>query len=215
MENTSIAIYIVSANNNYAALADCSRGLNGHIPRSLKLDDNSLFMERIQQYSIWFNRDLVKGFPSYCAPVYHKEKLFALIMIWQSEVNQMTLHYRNLLGISASLMHEALIQAVAFNRERESTLYYPGTQIMMTRQFAEAYRANLVLVEMKKVQTDYLVIRRDNPGRKFREIPQPGPEAFSEYYDIPEEVLKIPEADDDLLEYNHLFETCSLFKACA
>ena len=152
----------MSANGAFARMTVCSKGLHGDVTRSLRVSDFPQIMEKAGQHDIWFNRDLLPLFPSYCAPVYNEEQLIALVMIWRAGVEQMTLHYSNLFQILSGLIQESLVRAVKFNQLRESTIYYQDTRILMKEPFKDAYKANMALAEQEKAEFCLLTAARDS-----------------------------------------------------
>lgn len=160
MENTTVAIYSISANGGYARMTVCSKSYYGEIARSMRMRDYPQIIEKIEQHDIWFNRDLLHGFPSYCAPVYNEENPIALIMIWKAGVDQMSLHYSNLFRILTGLIQESLVRAVKFHKLRESSMFYPDTRILMKEHFWEAYKANMTLAEQEKAIFGLITVKR-------------------------------------------------------
>ena len=158
LQNTTVAIYSITTRGDYARMTVCSKSLFSETTRSLKLNDYRHIMDKMEHHDIWFNRDLIAGFPSYCAPVFNEEKLIALVMIWRAGVDQMTLHYSNLFRILTGLIQESLVRAVKFNKLRESTSFHPDTRIMLAKAFWEAYRANLSLAEKENAEFGLLTI---------------------------------------------------------
>ncbi|MCL2127155.1 MAG: hypothetical protein FWH38_02775, partial [Treponema sp.] len=160
LSNNTIAIYSLSSNGDYARITVSSKNLHGEIARSMRLKDYQRITEKLEQHDIWFNRDLISGYPSYCAPVYNDEKLIAMVMIWRAGVEQMTLHYSNLFRILSGLIQESLVRAVKFNKLRESTSFYPDTRILYKEPFIEAYKANLTLSDQDKAKFCLLTVNR-------------------------------------------------------
>jgi len=162
LQNNTVAIYSLSSRGDYARMTVCSKALYGEIARSLRMYDYRQLMDKVEEHDVWFNRDLLEGFPSYCAPVYNDEKLIALVMIWRAGVEQMALHYSNLFKILSGLIQESLVRAVKFNELRESTSFYPDTRIMLKEPFWDAYRANLTLAEQEKAVYGFIVAERSD-----------------------------------------------------
>ena len=160
LENSTVAIYSISANGDYARMTVSSKAFYSETARSMRLQDYPQIMEQIGQHDIWFNRDLIHGFPSYCAPVYNEENLIALVMIWKADVDQMQLHYSNLFKILTGLIQESLVRAVKFNKLRESTSFYPDTRILLKEPFWAAYKANQALAEQEKAGFSLITVRR-------------------------------------------------------
>jgi len=160
LENNTVAIYSISANGGYARMAVSSKAFYSESARSMRLHDYPQIVEKIEQNDIWFNRDLLHGFPSYCAPVFNEEKLIALVMIWKADVDQMSLHYSNLFKILTGLIQESLVRAVKFNKLKESTSFYPDTRIMQEGPFRAAYKANMALAEQEKAVFGFITVQR-------------------------------------------------------
>ena len=161
LQNNTVAIYSITTRGDFGRITVCSKTLYGETARSLRLHDYRQIMDKMDRHDIWFNRDLIPGLPSYCAPVYNDEKLIALVMIWRAEVDQMTLHYSNLFRILTGLIQESLVRAVKFNKLRESTSFYPDTRIMMDAPFWEAYKANIALAEKEKAEFGFITVGRN------------------------------------------------------
>ncbi|MCL1836055.1 MAG: hypothetical protein FWG46_00750, partial [Treponema sp.] len=160
MENDTVAVYSITSNGSFGRLTVCSKAFYSEITRSIRLSDYPQIMDKVEQKDIWFNRDLIHGFPSYCSPVYNEDKLIALVMIWKAGVNQMTLHYSNLFKILSGLIQESLVRAVKFNELQESTLYFPDTRIMMREPFRKTYRTNMALAEQEKAFFGLLAVQK-------------------------------------------------------
>lgn len=160
LENTTVAIYSISANGGYARMTVCSKAYYNEIAHSMRLHDYPQIMEQAEQHDIWVNRVPLHGFPSYCAPVYNEDKLIALVMIWKAGTEQWSLHYSNLFKILSGLIQESLVRAVKFYKLRENTLFYPETRILKKEPFWETYKVNLALAEQEKAVFGLIAVHR-------------------------------------------------------
>jgi len=160
LENDAVAIYAVSGDGKYARLAVRAKGFAGDMPRSVTLENYRRIMEKAGRREIWFNQNLLPGYPAYCAPIHSGSRLVALIMVQHASAGQMTLYYFNLIKIFGGLIQESLQNAERIRSLRQPEIYYPGTRIMLKEPFAEALKANIALAEQEKAEFELIVLRR-------------------------------------------------------
>jgi UDP-glucose 4-epimerase len=158
LDTQSIAVYSIDANGVYARLTVRSRALTDVAEKSIKLSEYAAVTSEISPGRVWFNRDLLPGYPMYCAPIYSENRIIALVMINKVRTDQMSLYYSNMVMILCGLIQDALARAIKSNRENEEKMYLHGTRIMKTDAFAEVYKANLNLAEQEKIQLRTIVV---------------------------------------------------------
>jgi len=159
LENEAVAIYEVSDDEKYARLAVRAKGFAGDFPRSATLSDYNRMMETVLRREIWFNHNLLPGYPAYCAPAYYGGRLIALIIIQHAAVGQLTLNYYNQLKIMSGLIQDFLINAIKIKSLRKSEIYYPGTRIMLKEAFTDALKTYVALAEQEKAEFELIVLR--------------------------------------------------------
>jgi UDP-glucose 4-epimerase len=81
LDNQTISIYTVNQNATYARLWVSSKNIYNTIQNSLMLTRFRLMLNDIKRDELWCNKELIDGYPAYCAPVFIHEKITALIMI--------------------------------------------------------------------------------------------------------------------------------------
>ena len=160
LDNRTIAIYTVAKNGNYARLAVCSSGISGIAEKSIKLSKYDVMLKQMSKNEVWYNKDMLRDYPSYCSAVYDEDKLVAVIFINKAEFNQMTTYYLNLVKVLSGLVQTSLVRAANFEAATEDQNYISGTNILKNEKFSSVYS---VKKEMKEDHTlDYILLRVDN-----------------------------------------------------
>ena len=160
LNNNSIAIYTVS-HGKYARLIVRSSELN-HTEISIQLSNYNMMLENISPNKIWFNRDLIKNYPMYCAPIYANGELTALIMVYDVETEQMSAYYMNLIQVIAGLIQVSLTRAAEYNAAIEEKRFIPDTRILREDAFYEIYAIRKKMEEKKLLNFTLLRIEKMN-----------------------------------------------------
>lgn len=166
LQNQTISIYTVNQNATYARLWVSSKNMHNHIQNSIRLTRFWLMLGEIKRDEIWCNKDLIDGYPAYCAPVFNNEKISALIMINEVRYEQMTTYYYNLIKVLCGLIKDSLIRALNFHNAIEGKIFIEGTRIYKHDPFED------ILAAKQKMRDDnvanYELIRID---KRYADIP--------------------------------------------
>ncbi|MFP3155283.1 NAD(P)-dependent oxidoreductase [Lachnospiraceae bacterium ZAX-1] len=168
LDTQSIAVYSIAANGAYARLTVRSRSLTDITQKSIKLSEYEAMTLEISPGSVWFNRDLLPGYPAYCAPIYSENNIVAFVMINKVRTDQMNLYYSNKVMILCGLIQDALVRAIKYHHGNEEKNYIHGTRIMTQDAFADVYRANQKLAEQEKIQLSTILVKAN--GQDLDEV---------------------------------------------
>lgn len=160
LENQTITIYTITLDSNFGRLAVSSGGLGETVASSIQLSHFGVMMDQLKKDDIWFNRDMLKGYPAYCAPIYDGDRLVALIMIQEVAYTEMARYYLNLIKVISGLIQASLVRAANYSAAVEEKMYLRGTRILRNDSFAEIFS---VRREMKENQlADFQLLRVNN-----------------------------------------------------
>ncbi len=149
LEVKTVAFYTADAGMHYARLVASSEGMDARLSSSLKMSDHELMREAILKEGIWCNKILDDNEPAYCAPLFDKGVVVAMIVLWNVDYNQLTAAYLNLFIVLSRLVEASLVRAVAFRAITEQNLFLPQTRIMVSPQFI-----NLIKIKMQMLENN-------------------------------------------------------------
>ncbi len=141
LENQTISIYTVNRNATYARLWVKSKNMYNTNQNSISLSRFRLMLSEINRDEIWCNKELIDGYPAYCAPVFSNENITALIMINEVRYEQMTTYYYNLIKVLCGLIKDSLIRALNYHNALEDKIFIEGTRIYKYDQFEDILAA--------------------------------------------------------------------------
>lgn len=168
LDNKTIAIYTVSPDQSYGRLAVCSRSLSDKIANSIKLSDFSVMVDNLFCGDIWYNKDLLEGYPAYCAPVYDQGRLAALIIIHEAEYEKMATYYINLIKVICGLIQASLVRAANYHAAIEDKIYVRGTHILTNEKFTEILS---VRNKMKEDQiADFVLLQIEDSSQGLEQL---------------------------------------------
>ena len=112
LNNKAIAIYTINdPNARFARLNVCSEQLGQTLKKSINLDEYSEVLKTLTENDIWFNGNVIEGFPTYVAGIKSEGNVSVLIMIYRVEYMQISTYYSNLIRILAGLMENFILKA--------------------------------------------------------------------------------------------------------
>ena len=168
LDNRTIAIYTVTQDKKFARLAVCSSEMSDNTGKSINLSDYSIMLNQISKNDVWYNKDIVKGYPAYCVPVYDRDNLIVLIFIYKADFNQMSIYYLNLIKVLSGLIQASLVRAANFDAVTEDKNYIAGTNILKNEKFSSIYSVRL---KMKESQiSDFILLRVEYPQNDLVEL---------------------------------------------
>ena len=139
LENQTIAIYRITPDKKFGRLAVSSKGLAETAEGSIQLAQFSTMMGQLKKEEVWFNREMLEGYPVYCAPIFDQENLVALIMIKEASYEQMATYYLNLIKVLSGLVQASLVRAANYTSVIEDKIYIKGTRILKNEKFSEIF----------------------------------------------------------------------------
>lgn len=168
LDTKKAAIYVINDRaDGYARLVVSSTGLNGHLAKSVRLEDYRFAMDALEAGEVWFNSSLDPALPSYVAGVKSGGELRVLIMIYDVPFKQASSYYMNLVRILSGLMENFLIHAWHDEEAREAERHVPGTYLL-TRP--ELLKELDVLRDMRRQHvSDYRILEIDRQGKTVQE----------------------------------------------
>ncbi|MBR2848548.1 MAG: HD domain-containing protein [Clostridia bacterium] len=167
LENKSISIYSVNANNAFGRLEVASRDLLDIAARSVSLQTYAPVIEKLRDGGIWRNTELKSEYPMYAAGVYRGDELVLMIFLWHADMGQRSLYYVNLFKILRDLVQMSLLRAYDYANALAEKQYISGTHIMNAEYFEECVQNFAALAE-KKVST-YVMLEFDINGHTLKE----------------------------------------------
>lgn len=164
LETTSVAIYSLDG-GSFARLSACSRGLRDTLTKSLKMEDMPDCRKTLESAETWINKARLAGQPDYAYGVYKDGVLFAMIVMWDVEYNQLSIEYTNRFNIVSGLISDALIRATDYQMLSEQEVMIKDTKIMkyeafckeveIQKQLQESHQAQYVLLKVISEERDY------------------------------------------------------------
>ena len=167
LENKSIAVYSVNANNAFGRLEVASRDLLDIAARSVSLQSYEPVIEQLRDGGIWKNTELKSEFPMYAAGVFRGDELVLMIFLWHADSNQRSLYYVNLFKILRDLVQMSLLRAYDYSNALLEKQYISDTHIMNAEYFEDCIQNFAALAE-KKVST-YVMLEFDLNGHTLKE----------------------------------------------
>ncbi len=165
LDNRTVAIYTVTQDKKFARLAVCSSGMSEMTGKSINLSDYSIMLNQISKNKVWYNKDIIDGYPAYCVPIYDQDNLIVLIFVYKADFDQMSIYYLNLIKVLSGLIQASLVRAANFDTATEEKNYITGTNILKNEKFSSIYSARL---KMKESQiSDFILLRLEDLNNDF------------------------------------------------
>ncbi len=167
--NKSIAIYTINDKNaRFARLNVSSEQISHRLKKSISLDDYRKVIDTVNEKEIWFNSDVMEGFPTYVSGIKSDGMLTVLIMIYNVEYIQIGTYYTNLIRILSGLMENFIIKAWEYQRAVSAKTYLEGTSITKTEYFRQQLEIQKDMAENKL--TSFRLFRIMRQDKSLQEI---------------------------------------------
>ncbi len=138
LENDSIAIYTINDSfARFARLEVCSTNISAGLKKSFNLTGYEGVIETVKKGEVWFNRELIEGFPMYASGILTDGELSVLILVYHAGFGQTNNYYSNLIRILSGLMENFLVKAWDYRRAIEARIFISGTNIAKWDYFTE------------------------------------------------------------------------------
>ncbi len=169
LNNKSIAIYTINdPNARFARLNVCSEAMGQVLKKSINLDDYREVLETLSENDIWFNNNVLEGYPTYIAGIKSEGIVTVLIMIYQVEYMQISTYYSNLIRILSGLMENFILKAWDYQKAVADETYLEGTGITKTEYFKQQFEIQKDMMDNRL--TSFRLIRIQREGRNLQEI---------------------------------------------
>ncbi len=169
LNNKSIAVYTINDKNaRFARLNVSSEQISARLKKSISLDDYRSVLETVNEKEIWFNSDVIEGFPTYVAGIKSDGMLTVLIMIYNVEYIQIGTYYTNLIRILSGLMENFIIKAWEYQRAVSARTFLEGTAITKTDYFRQQLEIQKEMADNKL--TSFRLFRIMREDRTLAEI---------------------------------------------
>ncbi len=167
--NKSIAIYTINDENaRFARLNVSSEQISHRLRKSIGLDDYRNVIDTVNEKDIWFNRDVIVGFPTYVSGIKSNGMLTVLIMVYNVEYIQIGTYYTNLIRILSGLMENFIIKAWEYQRAVSEKTFLEGTSITRTEHFRHQLEIQKEMADNKL--TSFRLFRIMRQDRSLQEI---------------------------------------------
>lgn len=156
METDTVSIYAVNLDNlNYARLIANSSSLAGKLDSSLKLANYPLLKKAIEDKTMFVNKQLLDGYPTYAAPILDGDKVIAIAMTYNTGLERFTLYYQNLFNIVIQMIQSNLVKAYKYSEATYEELYIRGTRIYNPVEFENQMK--IVKMAKEELNLPYIV----------------------------------------------------------
>lgn len=171
LKNRSIAIYSINEKDSvFGRLEVASQPMISVLPKSINLNEYRHSFGTLEQGEVWFNKELLAGYPMYMAGVKRDDRLALLIMIYRAEYSQMGMYYANLIRILCGLIERSFLRALEYQEILREKMYVEGTVITKEEFFVRELEAKHTMFENRI--SNYRLIKINSAGRTVYEMDQ-------------------------------------------
>ena len=137
MNAKNVSIFMLSKNQLYFRRIAQSQDLGASGINSLRVEESAFVQSILRDGKIFVNRNLDRSAPMMATPIYHHNKIVALITIDGMSFENFTLHHENLFSMTTEMISSALSRAFTFIEANKMNRYLPHTQILYKEVFQE------------------------------------------------------------------------------
>jgi UDP-glucuronate decarboxylase len=152
LKTDSVALYVVGQNRQFLRLVSNSKNPILTLSRSLKIEGNHELKRVIEQNKLFINRKLQSDTPMIMAPIIKEGMTIAVICIYHSNFDQLTLHYQNLLKVVVNLISDSLTRAYEYLQATNKERYTDGTIILKPVYFHRLLENKVKLKEQLGIE---------------------------------------------------------------
>lgn len=168
MNVKDVSIYAVNKNNSFLKLI--VHASDSEIPKieSIKVDEVEYVQNILKNGKVFVNKQLHSNAPLMAAPIYHNEKISAIITINGLDFDSFSLYHENLFKVTAELVESALLRAFSYIEATKNNRYIPNSPILNNNVFEEilSYKRE----RKEKYNTPYLLLEVLMDGRSHSEF---------------------------------------------
>lgn len=159
MQVPKVVIYKVNEQQSYLRLLASSGYESNKISKSLKVSEHQYILETIQSGKMYVNKNLEEGIPLIVSPLFHHDKVTAIIAIDGLSFESFSLYHQNLFRITTDLITSALNKATTYISATESQRYVENTMILKPEVFNEILTSKKQAYDQHQVP--YLLLHAD------------------------------------------------------
>ncbi|TQR21202.1 NAD-dependent epimerase/dehydratase family protein [Psychrobacillus vulpis] len=167
MNVKNVSIYILNKNNSFLRLIANSNKPDMSSINSLKVDEVKYVQNILKDGKVFVNKQLLSDIPLMAAPIYHDNKVAAIITINDLDFEKFSLYHENLFKVTADLVESALGRAFSYIEATEMNRYIPNTNILKYSVFEEILSSKKEAKEMHK--TPFLLLEGLFEGKSIAE----------------------------------------------
>ncbi len=161
IETEHVAIYVSSTRSDFFRLAASTSKQAASVGKSFYFDDKLDFYSTLKKREVFMNRDFKTGKPTYIRAVHGEDKkVMAIIMIWATELEQVSLYQSSLVAILGRLVERTMASALDFENLHFENAYILNSRVM---EF-EAFRDRVDVLEdgRKMGLMSYIIVKIEN-----------------------------------------------------
>ena len=166
LNNYFVAIYSIDRSHAFARQNVCSSNCLELLPKSMKLSDYNELLNCLIENETYVNRNALKNYPAYAAPIFRNDELLGMIMLMKVEYSEMNMEYLNKFRIITDLIKDSLVRAMEYNETNGQIL--EDTRILNAGQFAQVLKMKRQM--RKKQYLDFALIRIEQGGRSLKTL---------------------------------------------
>lgn len=137
MNVKNVSIYILNHNNSFLRLIAHSNDSEIHRVNSIKVEETKYVGGILSNGKVFVNKELNPNVPLMAAPIYHRDRIAAIITINDLDFESFSLYHENLFKVVSELVESALGRAFSYIEATERDRYVPNTTILKNNIFEE------------------------------------------------------------------------------
>lgn len=110
MNSRDVAIYVVT-DRDYARLASATSEDARQYGASIRYREMKEMSASLEERKVFINRTIDRHFPCMASPIYERDEMKLILMVWKIPWEQMTLEQADLLAVISSLIQNAVLRA--------------------------------------------------------------------------------------------------------
>lgn len=151
-----VTIYRVNQYQSFLRLLASTGYKAEDTKKSLKADEHQFIQHIFNTGELYINKQFSVDSPLMAAPIFHNQKLAAIITIEGIPFENFSLYYQNLFNITTNLIQSALSKAFTFIEATEKERVIENTQILNSTVFNEIVKSKNHIKELHGVP--YLLV---------------------------------------------------------
>lgn len=157
-----VSIYLLNGDQTYLRLVASSYLLdNKSQMSSLKVADTPYIQEMIRTKNIFSNRKLLASVPVMAAPIFHDNKMKAILMINELPFSSLSNYHENLFKVIAGLIETSLSRAFEYIQFTGDSRYIGQSFILQPDAFYEILNSKILAKEKYNMPYELIKIQVD------------------------------------------------------